>query len=109
MRSTVARQLSDVHSRRQGEFQAHAELVVEGMTCGSWAARVQRAISLPGVSDAGVNFATGRANVDYDATGRDEFEEAVSRAGYTLQATSRRRIRLFPAVEPANSSVTRQS
>ena len=73
-------------------------------------ARVQRAISLPGVSDAGVNLATGRANVDYDATGRDEFEEAVSRVGYTLQVTSSRTgSHLFPAVEPANSSVTRQS
>ncbi len=98
----MARQLSDVHSPRQREFQAHAELVVEGMRCGSWAARVQRAISLPGVSDAGVNFATGRANVDYNATvtGHDEFEEAVSKVGYTLQATSRRRVHLSPAGNP---------
>ncbi|MBA3265682.1 MAG: copper-translocating P-type ATPase, partial [Nocardioidaceae bacterium] len=91
MGSTVARQLSDVHPPGQEESQAHAELVVEGMTCGSCAARVQRAIGkVPGVSDAGVNLATGRANVDYDATvtGRDEFEEAVSRAGYALQAVS---------------------
>ncbi len=55
---------------------------------------------VPGVSDLGVSFATGRANVDYDATGRDEFEEAASKVGYSLQATSRRRVHLLPAENP---------
>ena len=97
----MATHLSDVHAPRRGESQAHAELVVQGVTCGSCAARVQRAISrLPSVNDARVNFATGRVNVDYDATGRDEFEEAASKVGYSLQATSRRRVHLLPAGNP---------
>ena len=38
------------------------DLVVEGMTCGSCAARIQQALaSQPGVVDAEVNFATARA------------------------------------------------
>ena len=41
------------------------ELDVTGMTCGSCVARVQRALAgPPGVSEAPVNFATGRATVD---------------------------------------------
>lgn len=43
----------------------HPELLVDGMTCGSCAARAQRVIGkLPGVGEAGVNFATGRASVE---------------------------------------------
>ncbi|HWD07954.1 MAG TPA: heavy metal-associated domain-containing protein, partial [Actinomycetota bacterium] len=38
---------------------------VEGMTCGSCAARVERTLRRqPGVAAAGVNFATGRATVE---------------------------------------------
>ncbi len=43
------------------------ELDVSGMTCGSCAARVQRTLSRqPGVSDALVNYATGRATVELE-------------------------------------------
>ena len=61
------------------------ELDVSGMTCGSCAARVQRALSRePGVSDAQVNYATGRATVT-PAAGTLDTERliaAVEAAGY---------------------------
>jgi len=44
-----------------------AELAVEGMTCGTCAARVEKTLTRqPGVAHAAVNFATGRAVVAYD-------------------------------------------
>ena len=70
-----------------GESLVHVELMVEGMTCGSCAARVQRAVgNLAGVDEAGVNFATGRLNVQFDAalTGVAAFQAAVTKAGYVL-------------------------
>lgn len=61
------------------------ELDVSGMTCGSCAARVQRALSRQeGVSDALVNYATGRATVELGPGGPDaeDLVAAVRRAGY---------------------------
>lgn len=44
------------------------DFVVSGMTCGSCANRVQRALRKQvGVQDAMVNFATGKAHVVLDA------------------------------------------
>ncbi|MQA99712.1 MAG: heavy metal translocating P-type ATPase [Actinobacteria bacterium] len=59
---------------------------VEGMTCGSCAARVQRTLrGRPGVTGAAVNFATNRAEVtaepDVDAA---ELIAAVNAIGYDL-------------------------
>ncbi len=64
----------------------HIEFPVEGMTCGSCVARVERAISKrEGVEQASVNLATATASVDYDpdVTGVDGIFEAVRRKGYT--------------------------
>jgi cation-transporting ATPase V/Cu+-exporting ATPase len=61
------------------------ELDVTGMSCGSCVARVQNALSAaPGVAEATVNFATGRATVDVDAetTDAQQLVEAVERIGY---------------------------
>jgi cation transport ATPase len=61
------------------------ELDVSGMTCGSCALRVQRALSRePGVSDALVNYATGRATVALAPGALDTARliAAVERAGY---------------------------
>jgi cation-transporting ATPase V/Cu+-exporting ATPase len=63
----------------------HLELDVSGMTCGSCAARVQRALSRePGVTDVLVNYATGRASVELEsgALDADRLIAAVARAGY---------------------------
>ncbi len=60
---------------------------VEGMTCGSCAARVQRVLARhEGVRQAEVNFATGKARVILEPTGADldVLAEAVSRIGYGL-------------------------
>ncbi len=62
------------------------DLPVEGMTCGSCAARVERILSRQaGVREASVNFATGTARVgldpDVDLT---SLQEAVDRIGYRL-------------------------
>jgi cation-transporting ATPase V/Cu+-exporting ATPase len=61
------------------------ELDVSGMTCGSCAARVQRALSRqPGVSEALVNYATGRATVELQpgVVDVDGLTAAVRRIGY---------------------------
>jgi copper-transporting P-type ATPase V len=61
------------------------ELDVTGMTCGSCAARVQRTLSRqPGVSEALVNYATGRATVELEpgALDAEQLVAAVQRAGY---------------------------
>jgi cation-transporting ATPase V/Cu+-exporting ATPase len=61
------------------------EFDVSGMTCGSCAARVQRTLSRePGVTDALVNYATGRATVELEPGALDEQRliAAVQEAGY---------------------------
>jgi heavy metal translocating P-type ATPase len=61
-------------------------LPVEGMTCASCAARVERAIkAVPGVTGAAVNVATSRAEVEGTA-GMEEVIAAVSGAGYSVPA-----------------------
>ncbi|MDZ7677662.1 MAG: heavy metal translocating P-type ATPase [Acidimicrobiales bacterium] len=60
------------------------DLNVEGMTCGSCAARVQRALERQaGVGSADVNFATGKARVTaVDAIDLDQLHDAIEKAGY---------------------------
>ena len=60
---------------------------VEGMTCGSCAARVEKVLSRHhGVRDASVNFATGKAHVAFDpsAVDIDDLTAAVDKIGYGL-------------------------
>ncbi len=68
-----------------------ADLPIAGMTCGSCATRVQKALAkVAGVADAAVNFGTEKARVTL-ATGislqdiRPRLAEAVDRAGYELE------------------------
>ncbi|HVC06734.1 MAG TPA: heavy metal translocating P-type ATPase [Solirubrobacterales bacterium] len=61
------------------------EFDVSGMTCGSCAARVQGALrDQPGVTEALVNYATGRATVEAEpgALNPDALVAAVQSAGY---------------------------
>ena len=65
---------------------AQLELTVEGMTCASCVARVERALrKTPGVVSATVNLALGRASVEYlpDMVTPHRLAEAVREAGYT--------------------------
>ena len=68
-----------------------AQLDIQGMTCASCVARVERALKkVPGVQDASVNLATERAVVRYDPVnaGVDELLAAVERAGYKASPRS---------------------
>ncbi|MBI4182389.1 MAG: copper-translocating P-type ATPase [Proteobacteria bacterium] len=67
-----------------------AELAIEGMTCASCVARVERAIRrLPGVLGAEVNLATARASVRFlpDSVSRQRIRAAVAEAGYAAEET----------------------
>jgi len=59
-------------------------LDISGMTCAACAASVEKALSrVDGVSQADVNLALERANVEFDGTGGSEaLIHAVERAGY---------------------------
>jgi Cu+-exporting ATPase len=64
---------------------ARVDLPVVGMHCAACATRIEGALGqAPGVSRAAVNFATGRATVEYDpaATAPAALREVVRGAGY---------------------------
>ena len=69
--------------------QAPLDLTVEGMTCGSCAARVQRTLERQqGVSRADVNFATGLVRVHSDGpVDLEALDHAIDRVGYHLVST----------------------
>lgn len=67
------------------------EFTVEGMTCGSCAARVQKILNRQdGVANAEVNFATGMAHVELadDGTDVEDLQTAVDKIGYRLSTAS---------------------
>ncbi|APZ42691.1 heavy metal translocating P-type ATPase [Acidihalobacter ferrooxydans] len=62
------------------------QIDVEGMTCASCSARVERGLNkLPGVVEAGVNLATERAELRFDPRQLDanRIVEAIRETGYT--------------------------
>ena len=64
---------------------ARIVLPIEGMSCASCAATIQEALAgAPGVMSAAVNFATGKAAVDYDdaQTNVGQLIKTVREAGY---------------------------
>jgi len=67
------------------------EFEIEGMTCASCVARVERAISaLPGVSTASVNLATERATVTFkDVVDTGSVLRAIESAGYQAKTETR--------------------
>jgi P-type Cu+ transporter len=71
---------------RSGEGE-RVDLPVDGMTCASCAARIEKALTgLPGVAQAHANYGTKRATVVYDPglTGPDAFEATVAGLGYAV-------------------------
>ncbi|MCB9741557.1 MAG: cadmium-translocating P-type ATPase [Alphaproteobacteria bacterium] len=63
------------------------ELPVEGMTCASCSARLQRVLrKVDGVVEADVNYATGRAALEVSPglVGREEVVHAVEKAGFSV-------------------------
>jgi len=70
---------------------AEVEFAVSGMTCGSCAARVEKALNRhDGVVGAGVNFATGKAVVNFDPSqvSPERLSAAVDKIGYGLAPTA---------------------
>ena len=65
-------------------------LPVEGMTCSSCVARVEKALAaMPGVVDASVNFATEQASVQAgQGVSLDMLKAAVEKAGYAVGNTA---------------------
>jgi Cu+-exporting ATPase len=71
--------------------EARFEFSVTGMSCAGCAAAIERALrKVPGVHEAVVNLATGRATVRYDAAlvGRRDLAKAVRDAGYGVAPIS---------------------
>ncbi|TAL16212.1 heavy metal translocating P-type ATPase [bacterium] len=67
--------------------QSLAVLEIIGMSCASCAATVEKSLrKVPGVSKANVNFAAGKAFVNYDpkTAGETILREAVKKAGYEV-------------------------
>jgi Cu+-exporting ATPase len=66
------------------------EFLVEGMTCASCVSRVERALkAAPGVTEANVNLATGKATIRYvsGATTSAALSAAIRNVGYETKAT----------------------
>src|SRR6266513_4448138 len=73
------------HDHAQDTDPREVTLNVEGMTCASCVAHVQNAVkSVPGVKDAQVNLARGRATVRFDPakTNPSQLAQAVEHSGY---------------------------
>ena len=66
-------------------------LTIEGMTCEACAASIESSLrKVPGVSEASVDYPTGRAVVVAAPTvGEDQLREAVEAAGYSVASTQR--------------------
>ncbi len=74
------------------------DLGIEGMTCASCVAQVERALNaVPGVAEAAVNLATEKVSIRYhgDEASIEDFEAAIRHAGYTPR-------RLASAQEPTS-------
>lgn len=67
-----------------GIAQADLDMDIEGMTCASCVGRVERALlATPGVSQASVNLATGRARIQVqEGVSHEQLIDAVRKAGY---------------------------
>ena len=69
-----------------------ADLNIEGMSCYNCASSITNALkSVPGVTEASVNFATGKASVTYypDEAQIKDFINAVHRAGYHAESVDK--------------------
>ena len=66
-------------------------LRAEGFSCPSCVAKIEKQVGrLDGVTDVKVHFASGRVEVDHDATraGVDDLVAAVGRAGYVARPSA---------------------
>ncbi len=83
------------------------DLPITGMTCAACANRIERQLAKqPGVSRAGVNFATSRATVEYDPekTGVKSLIQTVKDVGYGTAGTARADFVVDDSARPSGSS-----
>lgn len=94
------------HVQPAGENEK-VDLPIEGMSCASCARRVEKQLgSMPGVKRAGVNFASSRATVEYDASAigiRDLMEE-IKRTGYQAVGSAKIDFIVDDSARPSGSS-----
>ncbi|MCY4087941.1 MAG: heavy metal translocating P-type ATPase [Actinomycetia bacterium] len=78
---------------QQASERTRAQLSVDGMTCASCAARVERALNALDGVDAAVNYATAEASVAFDRGSAtvDELIRVVEATGYRAQSGPRQR------------------
>ena len=88
----------------------HLDLPIEGMTCASCAARIERGLNKLGGVDATVNYVTERASVDFDpaTVAPDDLVSTVERLGYRVSPDRSRPGRSDPTersaeVEPGSA------
>ncbi|MEW6670680.1 MAG: heavy metal translocating P-type ATPase [Thermodesulfobacteriota bacterium] len=78
--------IESIHKSGYEVATAKIELPITGMTCANCAANIERALNrkVPGVLNAGVNFASERASIEYLPTQAtvDEIIGAIQKAGY---------------------------
>ncbi len=83
------------------------DLPITGMTCAACANRIERQLAKqPGVSRAGVNFATSRATVEYNPneTGVKNLIQTVKDVGYGTAGTARADFIVDDSARPSGSS-----
>jgi Cu+-exporting ATPase len=84
--------MNHMPSAQQGSSLSRVTVDIEGMTCASCVARVEKAIErVPGVVSAHVNLATERAEVvaDWARTPVEQVAQAIDEAGYTPRTADR--------------------
>jgi Cu+-exporting ATPase len=76
--------------REEDTAGASADIAVEGMSCASCVARIEKALlASPGVLKAAVNLATARAHIEYlpNETNRRDLAKVIESAGYKVIET----------------------
>ena len=94
------------HSTPEGSGE-RIDLPITGMTCAACANRIERSLNkTPGVRKAGVNYATGRATVEYDpqATGLRQLMDRVKDVGYDTAATAHVEFVVDDSARPSGSA-----
>jgi P-type Cu+ transporter len=94
------------HSTTDGDGE-RIDLPITGMTCAACASRVERALNkTPGVRKAAVNYATGRARVEYDprTTGLRKLIDRVKDVGYGTAATAELEFVVDDSARPSGSA-----
>src|SRR5437879_508265 len=82
------------------------DLPITGMTCAGCARRVEKQLgNVPGVLRAGVNFASSRATVEYDAgrVGIRDLSAEVKQTGYEAAGTAKADLVVDDAARPSGS------